>query len=645
MLIQLKLTWRYDHSYVDPNDSRISGDFYYADEWNFDTATRLVVYTPSTDPNAQQYDFYTGAQGNNNPPVDFSRPTTVEFFHYVSGATRTGYFHDGAGGVTLQVQTLTLASTVVSCTCYGDNTAAIDLQVSGLPGPYTYLWDDGPTVEDRGLLRAGTYRVAVTDVPSGAIARATIQVGSNPELDVLIQKVGGAVSLVVTGGVGLYTYLWSDGSTARDRTGLTTGTHSCTITDVLGCRKTITVEVRTDLFFWSRNPITLALDAGAAYRADPTTKPHLTFLCEVWVEPDYLSNVFEQVGGVLEQPADREGRTTFEVQALLDVFLQHHVPPVAATRTLRADPMFRRFYLKYAESFGATPVRAGTTVLTQNYVVLGGLSFYESRTRTFFDSYQNDVKPFLTWEPPVKPALADQPEYLYYLVKESLAGFRFQVRVQYEDGTSETVNVGGVNNVNLHEVYCRPVGYAALGLAALAGTKRVRWWEVYVTSPDELTVLSETRRYVLDRRVFPHRRYFLFATSLGGMATYVATGDVQVDAEVTGAESARTLTPDSDPLDGDTDVQTRSLRAVVKVASGVRTRAQLQASQDLLLSRRVLLLRDGRWLPGYVKAKTSPLLDETKPVPTQEFEFYLPAEELYTPALGRNQVTYSQPLL
>jgi SprB repeat len=644
MLIVIKHQYTYDHSYVDPNDSRISGDIFTSQIWEFDTATR----TASTRPGAG-WDQYTGQSGTGpgDPPPEVNLDPTFEFWVYVSGATRTGYFHDGAGGFTTIVKVLTLTAQVVGCTCYGDNTGSIDLTTGGgFSGPFSYLWDDGPTTEDRGVLRRGTYRVAVTDVPSGAIARATVQVGTNPELVVLVQKIGANVSLQVSGGSGLYSYLWSDGVTTRDRANLPGGGISCTITDALGCQREVQVDVTLDVFYWSRNPITLALDAGNAYRIDPTTKPNLTFLCEVWVEPVYLSNEFEQVGGVLEQPADREGRTTFQVETLLDVYLQHHA--VGSTGVVRADAMFRRFYLKYAESFGDTPARAGTTVLTQNYVVLGGLNFYQSRRQTFADHYQVDVMPFLTWEPPVKPALADQPEFLYYLVKQSTAGFRFQVRVQYTDGTNEVINLGGTDNVRLFEVYCRPVSYQALGLATIAGTKRVRWWEVFVTTPDEATVLSETRRYVLDERVFPRRRYFLFATSLGGMATYVATGDALLDVEITGEESARTLTPDADPLLGDTAVQTRQLRPVVKVAAGKwKDRAQQEAAQDLLLSRRVLLLNRAhtRWLPGYLKAKNITLLDESKAVPTLEFDFYLTAEQLYTPELSADQFTYSQPAL
>ena len=155
-----------------------------------------------------------------------------------------------------------------------------------------------------------------------------------------------------------------------------------------------------------------------------------------------------------------------------------------------------------------------------------------------------------------------------------------------------------------------------------------------MTTLNGATVLSETRRFVLDRQVYPHRRFFLFGTSLGGMATYAALGEAQTDAEVTGEESSLTLAPGYDPLLGDTAVQGRALRSLVKVAAGKRTTAQLLASQDLLLSRRVLLLDGSRWRAGFIKAKSGNLLDESKLVQTQEFDFYLATERLYTPRLS-----------
>lgn len=526
---------------------------------------------------------------------------------------------------------------VTNATIFGSATGSIDIDAyNGTTGDYSYQWDD-PTVGNvrtRQNVKPGTYTCVVTD-RSGASTRVVAVVGSDPLFTVAVNTTDTSIELVPSGGLPPYTYQWDDGSTLPTRQNLKAGTYKCLVGEGRGLVKEIVVTLSPYQYHWSRNPITLALDAGQAYRDDPTSKPNLSFLCEVWLELDYLSGTYTQVGTTLEQPADRDGRTTFDVQALLAAYLDYHVPAVGEATVQRAGALFRRFYLRHAEQFGDVPVPAPATALERRYVVHGGLSFHQARTRTWFTDYQPANLPFLSWEPKTKAVLADQPEFLYYMVQNSPDAFQVRVRVGFSDNTQQDLTLPGAPDVRDFEVYCLPTGYQALGLAAIAPTpeRRVRWWEVTVINPAGGPALSETRRYELERRGYPHRRYLLFATSLGGMATYAALGELQEDAEVKGEEAALTLPPDYDPLAGDALVQERSLRPVLKLASGPRDAAQLAASRDLLLSRRVLLQVGRRWAPGYLKTKTVSVLDESKLVPTQELEFYLTTERNYTPEL------------
>jgi hypothetical protein len=458
------------------------------------------------------------------------------------------------------IRPVRVQANVTNATIYNSATGEIELVASnGTVGTYTYQWDDQVglgTAVRKNLVGPRTYGCLVSDA-SGASTYVSVPVGADPRLEVRATTTDTSITLLITGGLPPYAAQWDDGDTTTARTGLAPTVYRVVVTDSRGATQELVVDLNRQAFHWSRNALLLPLDAGAAYRLDPTTKPNLSFLCEVWLEPDYLSGDFIQVGTTLEQPADREGRTIFDVQALLDAYLQPHVPAPNLNTPARADSLFKRFYLVHREQFGSPPVPAAATTQDYRYVVQGGLSFYEASARTWFKTYQRTQLPFLSWEPARKAVLDDQPEYLYYMVQRSPAAWQPFLRVGFATGPAQVLALwqpvtGSVNA----EVYCLPVGYEALNLKFFAGFNAVvAWWEVWVASPDGLTLLSETRRFVRQTRRYPHRRYFLYQSALGGMATYAALGEAQRELELTGAEAQLTLAPDYDPLAGDALVQ------------------------------------------------------------------------------------------
>ncbi|MCG8210932.1 VWA domain-containing protein, partial [Tenacibaculum finnmarkense genomovar finnmarkense] len=53
----------------------------------------------------------------------------------------------------------------------------------------------------------------------------------------------GGIDLSVTGGSGSYTYLWSNGATTQDLNNISTGLYTVTVTDILGCEKSISTTL------------------------------------------------------------------------------------------------------------------------------------------------------------------------------------------------------------------------------------------------------------------------------------------------------------------------------------------------------------------------------------------------------------------
>ncbi|HWQ33930.1 MAG TPA: hypothetical protein VNQ79_13855 [Blastocatellia bacterium] len=138
-------------------------------------------------------------------------------------------------------------ATATSVSCNGGNDGAISISVIGGTPAYSFLWNDGNTSQNRTGLAAGTYSVTVTDSKGCTAAVNGIVVGQPAGIAVTptVTNVScnggndGAITLSVTGGTSPYSFLWSDGSTDQNRTGLMAGTYSVTVTDKNGCTKSL----------------------------------------------------------------------------------------------------------------------------------------------------------------------------------------------------------------------------------------------------------------------------------------------------------------------------------------------------------------------------------------------------------------------
>jgi len=148
--------------------------------------------------------------------------------------------------------TVTTSSTAVSCFGGNDGTATANNATGGTPG-YTYLWNTGATSQTINTLIAGTYIVTATDA-NGCTDTAHAIVGQPATgVDVTVNLVtdvscngltdGGITINNPTGGTPPYTFLWSNGSTSQNLSGVGTGTYIVTATDAGGCTDTVSAFV------------------------------------------------------------------------------------------------------------------------------------------------------------------------------------------------------------------------------------------------------------------------------------------------------------------------------------------------------------------------------------------------------------------
>ncbi|MEZ0487021.1 hypothetical protein [Fibrella aquatica] len=157
----------------------------------------------------------------------------------------------GFGTTTVtQPAALSLTANTVSIVCFGGATGSIDILPSGGTAPYTYLWSDAGTTEDRTGLLAGTYSLTMTDANACFITMSR-SLTQSPGLTATeshtnvgcTNSSNGAISLTPGGGVAPYTYLWSNGATTQAISGLTSNTYTVTITDANGCQLLVSVPI------------------------------------------------------------------------------------------------------------------------------------------------------------------------------------------------------------------------------------------------------------------------------------------------------------------------------------------------------------------------------------------------------------------
>ena len=135
---------------------------------------------------------------------------------------------------------LSIAS-ITDVLCNGSTTGAVDLNVIGGAAPFSFLWSNGALTEDLNGVIAGTYSVTATDSAGcSATTSATITEPSPISLQVIVNDAAcgnnnGSIVVTPNGGVGGYSFLWSNGGISNSVSNLTAGTYTITVTDINSC--------------------------------------------------------------------------------------------------------------------------------------------------------------------------------------------------------------------------------------------------------------------------------------------------------------------------------------------------------------------------------------------------------------------------
>lgn len=144
--------------------------------------------------------------------------------------------------ITNSAGSLSVSSILPSNESCGNANGFVNLTVSGGSLPLTFAWSNGASSEDLAGLVAGTYSCQVTDAFGCVVTTSSSLINQTTGLNATYTTANetcgnhtGNINLTPTGGTTPYTYLWSNGATTQDLSGLAMGTYSCSVHDATNC--------------------------------------------------------------------------------------------------------------------------------------------------------------------------------------------------------------------------------------------------------------------------------------------------------------------------------------------------------------------------------------------------------------------------
>ncbi len=143
-----------------------------------------------------------------------------------------------------QAPAIVLDFTTNSVDCSDGADGSISVSVSGGAGNFTYEWSNGITESMITDLTAGNYEITVTDSDNCTTVENIEVVEANSiNLDVALSLIScfgetdGSLTAMASGGTGILTFEWNDGTTDSGLQDLGAGTYVLTVTDENNCQQ------------------------------------------------------------------------------------------------------------------------------------------------------------------------------------------------------------------------------------------------------------------------------------------------------------------------------------------------------------------------------------------------------------------------
>lgn len=145
---------------------------------------------------------------------------------------------------------LALSMNAMPVSCYGENDGNIVTQVSGGVFPYQYSWSNQASSAVLTNIPGGVYSLTVSDANNCVVSSE--QTVFEPAALVINDSLtnvscngesNGSASVLVSGGISPYTYLWDNSETNSVLNNLSAGYYTLTVSDNNSCQNTISISI------------------------------------------------------------------------------------------------------------------------------------------------------------------------------------------------------------------------------------------------------------------------------------------------------------------------------------------------------------------------------------------------------------------
>lgn len=333
-------------------------------------------------------------------------------------------------------------------------------------------------------------------------------------------------------------------------------------------------------------------------------------------------------------------------------------PESSASLIIHKPNICKKYYLKYAEAFDSVIQKLETNNNNNKYyfALNAGLPFYSlavyNENTTNFLAKLAANKNFLTNQPKEKIIGKDQIEKLYYLSWRYTSGdLRLYVKINYNDGSVHEFLKQTFVLSEMHNVYEVIVSYAQLQIEAIAPTKIIESYEVYLRSrlaDDSIPITSETRKYVVDPQTYSEERYFIFQNSLGGFDTLRTTESFQKETNYTRHFSEILNIPAFTVKNPSIKQFSAFEEQTFKTSSGFLSRDSIEWLRDFLLSNKRYEIINGALFPIIITSENVIIREKDSHLYALEFEYKRAYRDVFyaaDPSVKKNSITFSDTYL